>query len=396
MLRWFTGKGEKGDKGDQGVQGIPGNDGYSPEASVMQTATGATVTIKDKNGITSATLTNGQDGAKGDDGVSPSATVTPTATGATIAITDKNGTTTANITNGTDGAKGDSGVSPTATVTPNANGAEIAITDANGTTTAQINNGSAGTNGVDGVSPTASVTPTASGATISITDKNGTTTANITNGSDGQKGADGVSPQASVQQTANGATITITDAGGTTSASITNGQNGQDGAKGDPGVGIPSGGSDGQVLVKDGVTDYATKWANPQGGGDTLIEVPINNQTFTSKVFNGALSPGDTKKISVSVIEVPNGVTPELSQLRDDIRRNLVKSIWLPVFVSYTQENNSRSHIMTQCTVGMFEFNMISGKVPCIVLPFTAEDGARIVWNEGSISSSYKIKYTKF
>ena len=41
--------------------------------------------------------------------VSPTATVTQTASGATITITDLNGTTTANISNGTDGAQGETG-----------------------------------------------------------------------------------------------------------------------------------------------------------------------------------------------------------------------------------------------------------------------------------------------
>lgn len=45
-------------------------------------------------------------GEKGDNGVSPTASVTETETGATITITDNSGTTTANISNGTDGADG--------------------------------------------------------------------------------------------------------------------------------------------------------------------------------------------------------------------------------------------------------------------------------------------------
>lgn len=47
---------------------------------------------------------NGQDGQDGQDGYSPSATVTQTSTGATITITDKDGTTTANIYNGSGGS----------------------------------------------------------------------------------------------------------------------------------------------------------------------------------------------------------------------------------------------------------------------------------------------------
>ena len=45
-------------------------------------------------------------GPAGENGVSPVATVTQTSGGATISITDANGTTTANISNGTDGAAG--------------------------------------------------------------------------------------------------------------------------------------------------------------------------------------------------------------------------------------------------------------------------------------------------
>lgn len=45
-------------------------------------------------------------GDKGNDGVSPTANVTETETGATITITDSSGTTTANISNGTNGVDG--------------------------------------------------------------------------------------------------------------------------------------------------------------------------------------------------------------------------------------------------------------------------------------------------
>ena len=45
-----------------------GQDGYSPIARVTQTANGAVITIKDKNGTTTATVTNGKDGADGKDG----------------------------------------------------------------------------------------------------------------------------------------------------------------------------------------------------------------------------------------------------------------------------------------------------------------------------------------
>ena len=46
----------------------------------------------------------GDTGATGADGISPTATVTQTQNGATVSITDKNGTTTANISNGVNGS----------------------------------------------------------------------------------------------------------------------------------------------------------------------------------------------------------------------------------------------------------------------------------------------------
>ena len=52
---------------------------------------------------------DGADGQDGADGFGPTATVTQTIDGATITITDKNGTTTADIAKGAKGDKGDTG-----------------------------------------------------------------------------------------------------------------------------------------------------------------------------------------------------------------------------------------------------------------------------------------------
>ena len=97
--------------------------------------------------------TDGKDGANGQDGYSPIADVQQTTGGATITITDKTGTTTANIYNGRDGVNGENGadgVSPIATVEQADDGVVITITDKSGTTTATAHNGRDGTDGVDG------------------------------------------------------------------------------------------------------------------------------------------------------------------------------------------------------------------------------------------------------
>ena len=97
-------------KGKDGV-GKKGDPGFSPSARVEQTETGATITITDKSGTTTATVKNGEHGKSG---FSPSARVEQTETGATITVTDKSGTTTATVKNGT---KGNPGVTPSIAVT---------------------------------------------------------------------------------------------------------------------------------------------------------------------------------------------------------------------------------------------------------------------------------------
>lgn len=123
---------KKGDKGD---------DGFSAVANVVKVGDTATITITDKEGTTTADISDGADGADGQDGYSPTATVTKSGDTATITITDKNGTTTETISDGTDGQDGSDGYSPTANVVKSGSTATITITDKNGTTTAQVSDG---------------------------------------------------------------------------------------------------------------------------------------------------------------------------------------------------------------------------------------------------------------
>lgn len=51
--------GEKGEKGDAGVAGKDGTDGFSPIANVVKNGSVITITITDKNGTTTVTLTEG-------------------------------------------------------------------------------------------------------------------------------------------------------------------------------------------------------------------------------------------------------------------------------------------------------------------------------------------------
>lgn len=104
-----------------------------------------------------------------------SASVEQTESGAVISITDKDGTTTATISNGLPGAEGPQG--PIGETGPEGPIGPQGPAGADGAA------GATGPTGADGFSPTASVQQTPTGATITITDKTGTTTATITNGS---------------------------------------------------------------------------------------------------------------------------------------------------------------------------------------------------------------------
>lgn len=99
--------GERGPQGETGPQGPQGNTGpQGPEGPKGATGPAGPDGAPGKDGSPGK---DGADGAPGQDGFSPSASVAETGTGATITITDKTGTTTAEIKNGKDGAPGKAG-----------------------------------------------------------------------------------------------------------------------------------------------------------------------------------------------------------------------------------------------------------------------------------------------
>lgn len=107
---------------------------YAPQVAITDTDTGHEVAITYDDaatGITTKTV-DVADGHDGADGYSPTATVTQLTDGATIRITDKDGTTTATVSNGADGSDGADGFSPTVDVQPIEGGHEVTITDAQG------------------------------------------------------------------------------------------------------------------------------------------------------------------------------------------------------------------------------------------------------------------------
>lgn len=112
--------GEPGQPGPQGEPGVPGRDGQDGQSATIEVAStttlpaGSSATVSNVGTASAARLAfgipkgdTGAAGADGQDGFSPIASVTQTQSGATISITDEQGTTTASVTNGTNGQDGE-------------------------------------------------------------------------------------------------------------------------------------------------------------------------------------------------------------------------------------------------------------------------------------------------
>lgn len=206
---------------------------HNPTAEVHKYGNTAMITVRDENGITSASIT------------SPLVTVEKQGQKATIRIADENGLTTAEI------------FSPSVQVVKEDDTTTITLIDENGTTTSTIKDGhtpdlATERNGAEIVIksdnaaigsifiPQATVSKQNGLTTITITDEKGTTTAQIQDGhsptltterdgadmiikSDGSSIGSFTVPRTAATKTGNTATITITDETGEHSAQIQDG-----------------------------------------------------------------------------------------------------------------------------------------------------------------------------
>ena len=196
-------RGPQGEKGEPGEKGDPGNDYILTDADKEEIAEMAADLVEVPGS-----------GGNAEDGFSPIATVEQTDTGAVISITDKDGTTTATITNGKDGkdgADGRDGYTPQKGI--------------------DYFDGQPGKDGVDGQPGKDG----ADGAKGDKGDK-GDTGATGAQGEPGKDGADG-KDGTSATHSWNGTVLTITSASGTSSADLKGekGDKGDTGEKGEPG-----------------------------------------------------------------------------------------------------------------------------------------------------------------
>lgn len=120
------------------------------------------------------------------------------------------------------------------------------------------------------------------------------------NGTNGQDGADGVSPAVTIGSITGGHSVTITDKDHPSGQSF----NVMDGAAG---VGVPSGGTTGQVLQKASNTDYDAEWTTPSGGsgGHTILNDSGTSMTQQPNLQFKGLSVSNDGTNSKTVVEAP-------------------------------------------------------------------------------------------
>lgn len=272
-----------GTNGTNGADGADGDDGATFIPHIKEVTGGYELSWSNNGGLPNpqtVTIYNGD----ADDGATFTPTVTQVAGGYQLSWTNDKGLPnpqSVTIMNGTDGSDGsdgtdgDNGATFTPIVTPITGGYELSWTNDAGLENPQtiyINNGT------DGFTPTVSAVRVANGVMITVTNRTGSVTQLVNDGQPGQAGAKGTTFTPTVTPISGGYQLSWTNDGGAQNPDTISIYNGQ------PGQGVPAGGTTGQVLAKSSDSDYATSWIDPPqgGGGESRVRLYECPQIFFS------------------------------------------------------------------------------------------------------------------
>ncbi|CAB4121554.1 hypothetical protein UFOVP14_30 [uncultured Caudovirales phage] len=229
-------------------------------------------------------------------GSSASATITGTAPNQTLNLTIPQGTA------GINGSNGTSATISIGSVTTGSEGSSATVSNSGSSSSAVLNfliprgnSGASGAQGVAGPANTLSIgtvtSSTSASATITGTAPNQTLNLVLQKGDAGSNGATGSAATViigTVTTGSVGSSATVTNSG-TSNAAVLNFSipTGATGAAGAAGVGVPTGGTIGQALVKLSSTNYDAAWQTLSGGiGGTQINSDWNAISGVAQILN--------------------------------------------------------------------------------------------------------------
>lgn len=173
------------------------------------------------------------------------------------------------------------------------------------------------------------------------------------------------------------------------------GEQGEPGQDGAPGVGVPAGGSTGQVLAKASSDDFDTEWVNQSGGGTGDLP-PVGSEgdvlTTVSGVWQAAPSQGGSPARQTTVLEGATGdLTVSLAPTAQLVAVESAGAVRVRLYRSVEQRDADRMRHFQSMPEGdavLADFNFEQAStVWCNPVPIlTSVDGEYFILINGGVS----------